>query len=123
MHKKHPVNVQFATRFRLLRDGDIALGPGKIELLRKVHETGSIANAAREMKMSYMRAWSLIQTMNRCFCAPLITSARGGTRRGGAHLTETGQRVLALADRLDRAMHKAALPSLDALSRLIKRES
>src|ERR1039458_6594506 len=47
-------------RFRILRGGDIALGPGKVELLALIGQTGSINKAARRMGMSYMRAWSLV---------------------------------------------------------------
>jgi molybdate transport system regulatory protein len=63
--------------------------------------TGSLAEAARRMGMSYMRAWKLIKTMNQCFREPLVILARGGKKGGGAHLSETGQRVLALYHRME----------------------
>ena len=63
--------------------------------------TGSLAEAARRMGMSYMRAWKLIKTMNQCFREPLVILARGGRKGGGAHLSETGQRVLALYHRME----------------------
>jgi molybdate transport system regulatory protein len=47
------------------------------------------------MRMSYKRAWGLVETMNRCFAEPLVTTARGGSAHGGAALTETGDAVLA----------------------------
>lgn len=88
-------------RFRILCGSDIAIGPGKAELLEKVHEVGSIAEAAKQMGMSYMRAWTLIRTMQRCFKQPLLSVARGGAKRGGAKLTDTGRKVLELYHALE----------------------
>jgi hypothetical protein len=58
-------------RLRIVWTKEVALGPGKADLLTLVGETGSIRDAAQRMRMSYMRAWKLIQTMNACFCEPL----------------------------------------------------
>ncbi len=83
-------------RLRITCGADIALGPGKVKLLELVAQTGSIAKAARRMQMSYMRAWTLLKTMERCFRQPLIEAVRGGSARGGTRLTATGAKVLAL---------------------------
>lgn len=45
----------------------ITFGPGKIELLRKVGEGHSISAAARTLGLTYKRAWTLIDTLNRGF--------------------------------------------------------
>ncbi|MGV8840378.1 MAG: winged helix-turn-helix domain-containing protein [Bauldia sp.] len=83
------------TTLRLSFGNDIAMGPGKAQLLDLIRETGSIAAAGRRMRMSYKRAWSLVVTMNRCFREPLVTLSRGGADGGGASLTDLGVRVLA----------------------------
>jgi molybdate transport system regulatory protein len=83
-------------QLRLLRADDIALGPGKADLLDAIGRTGSISAAARELGMSYRRAWLLVDTMNRNFRAPLVAASAGGSRGGGAGLTDDGARVLAL---------------------------
>lgn len=70
------------------------MGPGKADLLEAIDSTGSISGAAREMGMSYRRAWLLVDTMNSCFSEPLVTTAKGGTEGGGAALTPTGKKVL-----------------------------
>jgi molybdate transport system regulatory protein len=88
-------------RFRIVCEKEIAFGPGKADLLELIAETGSIGKAASRMKMSYMRAWSLIQTMNRCFKKPLILATHGGEGGGGAELTETGRQILALYRQLE----------------------
>src|ERR1700747_1810218 len=69
---------QLRPRFRVMSNETIALGPGKVDLLRLVAETSSISEAARKLGMSSMRAWTLIRTMNRCFTSDLILCARGG---------------------------------------------
>ena len=86
------------------------LGPGKAELLERIAATGSIAGAARAMGMSYKRAWSLIETLNAMFDAPLVQSARGGPGTGGAALTNRGKAVLAAY----RAIEDAAAAQTEA---------
>jgi len=94
-------------RFRIHCGGDIALGPGKADLLALIGQTGSINRAAKRMGMSYMRAWSLVQMMNRCFKEPLVIAAHGGEGGGGAELTETGRRMLALYRQMEAKAAKA----------------
>src|SRR5438034_10338212 len=83
-------------RMRVLCGEEIALGPGKVDLLALIDETGSIREAAGRMGMSYMRAWTLIKTMNACFQEPLVVASRGGKAGGGAALTEAGGTALKL---------------------------
>jgi molybdate transport system regulatory protein len=94
-------------RFRVMHLDEPALGPGKADLLMHLHETGSIVHAAEKLGMSYMRAWRLIQTMNRCFKEPLVQRQRGGKTGGGAALTPTGQQVLKLYRRIEAQSLKA----------------
>jgi molybdate transport system regulatory protein len=95
-------------RFRVMAGRTIALGPGKMQLLQLVEETGSLRQAAKKMGMSYMRAWTLLRTMNRCFTANLVVSIRGGRRGGGAQLTPMGEKVLGLYREMERASVKAS---------------
>lgn len=97
-------------RLRILFGPDIALGPGKAALLDAVARTGSISAAAREMDMSYRRAWLLVDTMNRCFKAPLVEASKGGAGGGGARITTLGLDVLARY----RAMELKAAASVAA---------
>jgi molybdate transport system regulatory protein len=90
-------------RIRILWGDEIAFGPGKADLLAAIADTGTIAGAARQLGMSYMRAWSLVRTMNQCFRAPLVDASRGGGSGGGAALTSTGREVLALYRRMETA--------------------
>ena len=86
----------------------IAMGPGKAALLDSIVKTGSISAAARELGMSYRRAWVLVDTMNSCFVSPLVETLTGGNRGGGAQVTEFGQEVLAHY----RAMEQKATASV-----------
>ena len=74
---------------------DQRIGPGKVHLLELVAQTGSISAAAREMDMSYRRAWLLLDEMNRMFKEPVIAAVTGGAHGGGAQLTELGETVIA----------------------------
>ena len=80
---------------RVLGKGAPAIGPGKAELIERIGKTGSISGAARAMGMSYRRAWQLVEALNRDFREPIVTTAIGGTRGGGAHVTPFGRRVVA----------------------------
>lgn len=95
-------------RLRLYLGDEIALGPGKADLLEAIQAAGSIAAAGRSMGMSYRRAWLLVDTMNRCFREPLVATERGGAGRGGASLTPLGAEALARYRALEAAARGAA---------------
>lgn len=117
MKKKNSRQDSLSLHLRLEVFGPekIALGPGKIELLSQLAETGSIREAAARMEMSYMRAWSLIQSMK-----PLVTTSRGGQQRGGAELTKGGREVLALYQTMAREARVACEPVWCKLQSLLR---
>jgi molybdate transport system regulatory protein len=79
---------------RVLAGDFPAMGPGKARLVTLIDSTGSISAAAREMGMSYRRAWQLVDAMNASFAEPLVVTAVGGKRGGGAAVTDFGRRVV-----------------------------
>jgi molybdate transport system regulatory protein len=85
-----------------------ALGPGKIRLLETIEETGSISAAGRAMKMSYRRAWLLLDELNHMFRKPVATTAHGGRSGGGARLTPFGKQVIAGYRKMETDAEKAA---------------
>ena len=107
-------------RLRVMVGGGIALGPGKVELLDFIAETGSIAEAAKRMEMSYMRAWTLVQQMEGCFTEPLLDRQRGGAARGGAQLTPFGARVLELYHRMEEESLRATEKSWRELRKRLR---
>jgi molybdate transport system regulatory protein len=100
---------------RLILRRGIAFGPGKAELLERIRDSGSIAAAGRQMKMSYTRAWGLVEAMNHDFAAPLVHSAKGGAGRGGATLTALGEEVLQRYRRIQASSARAVAADLRAL--------
>jgi molybdate transport system regulatory protein len=116
-----PKSVKVLPRWRIYCGEDIAVGPGKIELLAHVKQSGSLVDAAKAMDMSYMRAWLLVKTTNRCFKEPLVTLTRGGKQGGGAALTKTGERALALYQQLEKTSLSGTGSIQSQLIRLIKK--
>ena len=108
-------------RIRATRGDVILLGPGKADLLAAIGESGSIRSAAEQTGMSYMRAWSLVRTMNAAFRAPLVERTRGGSSRGGAALTALGRRVLALYQEMERRASRAIAPVWQRIARKLRR--
>ncbi len=84
------------------------VGPGKIALLERIADLGSIAAAGRSMGMSYRRAWELVEDLNRCFVEPVVETRLGGNTRGGATVTPLGAEVVgryrAIEDKAARAV-------------------
>ena len=67
--------------------GEHFLGPGPVELLERIADTGSISNAAKEMKMSYKKAWEIVNRLNEHMAAPVVIPQAGGEKGGGSTLT------------------------------------
>ncbi len=78
------------------------MGPGKADLLDAIRAQGSISGAARQLGMSYRRAWMLVDVMNRCWAEPLVSATPGA--RKGATVTPFGDAVLADYRRLEAGM-------------------
>lgn len=112
-------NRTVGARLRIVLEPDIAIGPGKADILEGIKETGSIAAAGRRMGMSYKRAWLLVETMNRCFKSPLVETTKGGKTHGGAVLTPAGEKVLGLYRRMEALTDKAIVREMKALRRLL----
>lgn len=104
-------------QIRVAFDSGLVIGPGKADLLEHVRDTGSISAAGRRMKMSYKRAWDLIDAMNRHFATPVVETSRGGTGGGGARLTAMGEEVIARYRRIQAEASEAVHPEVKALHR------
>jgi molybdate transport system regulatory protein len=97
-----------AIRLRIDLGPDSALGPGKIALLEYIGSTGSLSQAARELGMSYRRAWLLLDDVNRMFAEPAATTSVGGSGGGGAQLTDLGKAIIKVYREIESAAEKAA---------------
>jgi molybdate transport system regulatory protein len=110
--------IAFKMRIRIYA-GDRMLGPGKMALLAEIDSTRSLSAAAREMGMSYTRAWKLTQELNSDPNRPMIAMSRGGTSGGSAQVTAFGKKVLALYQSMERKSASAASPDGRRLARLL----
>ena len=108
-------------RLRVMCGRDAALGPGRVQLLELIGETGSLRAAAGRMGMAYMTAWMHVKALNRRFRLPVVVAKRGGKTGGGAVLTKTGRRVVALYHRMEAQSHAAIQKGFREFQTLLKR--
>ena len=97
---------------RVLAKDCPAMGPGKARLISLIDSTGSISAAAREMGMSYRRAWQLVEAINRSFNRPVVITAVGGKRGGGAAVTAFGREIVVEYYAMEEKASSAIAPDL-----------
>jgi molybdate transport system regulatory protein len=97
-----------AVRFRVDLGREEAIGPGKIALLEQIERSGSLSQAARELGMSYRRAWQLLDSLNHCFRERVAVTAKGGRRGGGATLTAFGRELIRIYREFDAEIQARA---------------
>jgi molybdate transport system regulatory protein len=114
-------DVRVCPRLRVMWSGEIALGPGRVDLLELIGQTGSLRAAALQMGMSYMRAWNLVKYTNRCFRRPLVETARGGRAGGGAQLTELGREIVTLYRDMEKRSQSAVGQPWAELRKFLKK--
>lgn len=112
---------QTGPRLRVVIEPDVAIGPGKADLLEAIRDTGSISAAGRKLGMSYRRAWLLVDELNQHLGAPVVAAVTGGAKGGGAALTRTGEEVLTRYRAMEAACRTAIAADVQALRALIKR--
>src|SRR5580698_5473964 len=104
-----------AVRLRIDIGPDCSIGPGKIALLEQIERSGSLSEAARVLKMSYRRAWLLLEDLNRTLGQPVTTASVGGAGGGGAHITAFGRHVAAAFREIERSTLSIATQQLEWL--------
>lgn len=76
------------------KDGELYVGWGRVMLLERIEKLGSIAEAARSMRLSYRNAWLWIEAMNRLAPSPLVEKIVGGVGGGCTRLTDEGRKAV-----------------------------
>jgi molybdate transport system regulatory protein len=109
-------------KISLIFESGARIGPGKARLLESIRDTGSISAAARDMRMSYKRAWVLLDSMNQAFTQTLVAASPGGAGGGGASLTEFGAEVLERYRRIHALADAHSAEDLAALARRTRAE-
>jgi len=103
-------------RFRVDFSDACSLGPGKIELLERIQQTGSLRQAAQALSMSYRRAWLLLDGLNHSFTEPVSTASVGGQGGGGVTLTPFGLEVIRCYRAAAEAIETVAKQELAAIT-------
>ena len=93
----------------------VRIGPGKVALLEAIARTGSISGAGRALRMSYRRAWELVEDLNQHVGRPVVSTAAGGAGGGGARLTPAGLAIVTEYRALEAETAAAAEARLAAL--------
>ena len=114
-----PLRATARTRIRIVYGEEFAIGPGKADLLEAIAESGSISAGARQLEMSYRRAWLLIDEMNRCFREPVVGTATGGKGGGGAQITAFGLAALKEFRALEQRVRTVVEKSLPSFNRML----
>ena len=86
--------LQMKGRLWIENDGETYLSWGRVVLLERIGEYGSVSAAAKSMQMSFSHAWHLVEAMNALAPKPLVEKQAGGRQGGGAWLTETGKQTI-----------------------------
>jgi molybdate transport system regulatory protein len=85
---------------RIESEDERFFGPGRLQLLENIMETGSISRAAKRMQMSYKKAWDMVNSMNQHTTKPIVSTQTGGEKGGGTIVTEEGKQLISAFKKL-----------------------
>jgi molybdate transport system regulatory protein len=105
----------FVVRFRIDFAGHSSVGPGKISLLEAIRDSGSLSQAARNIGMSYRRAWLLVESLKQSFREPVTLASTGGKDGGGMLVTQFGDALIKNYRELERDFETLAARRLRAV--------
>lgn len=88
------MNYKIKSRIWIELDDNVLLGEGRVRLLKAIESTGSLSKAAKNLNMSYKKAWTLIDAVNKTAKHPVVTTSIGGKNGGGAQLTTYGKTLI-----------------------------
>lgn len=99
---------QFTVNGSLWLEGDGVrfFGPGPVQLLELIQQTGSINQAAKKMQMSYKKAWQLVNNLNAMSAQPMVITATGGEKGGGSSISEEAVRMIGYHQQLRERFKK-----------------
>tara|TARA_R110002049_G_scaffold309212_2_gene518718 strand:+ start:2202 stop:2540 length:339 start_codon:yes stop_codon:yes gene_type:complete len=82
--------------------GHVLLGEGRVQLLKAIDDTGSLSKAAKSLNLSYKKAWSLLDSINKSAKTPVTINSIGGKGGGGAELTDYGKSLVTTFDDINK---------------------
>jgi len=113
--------TRLSIRYRIDFGESCAIGPGKIALLEAIDRSGSLSQAARELGMSYRRAWLLLDSLNSSFRQPVTEMMTGGKGGGGAVLTPFGTSLIEAYRAVEAAIASTAEKSFRTIAGAVAR--
>lgn len=96
------MGYKIKSRIWIESENNVLLGEGRVHLLKAIHETGSLSKAAKSLKISYKKAWQLLDSVNKSAKKPVTINSIGGKGGGGAELTEYGKSLVEAFDEINR---------------------
>lgn len=96
------MTYKIKSRIWIEADNHVLLGEGRVQLLKAIQETGSLTKAAKNLKMSYKKAWGLIDSVNKSSKKPVTINSIGGKGGGGAELTTYGKALIKTFDEINQ---------------------
>jgi len=96
------MNYKIKSRIWIEVDNKVLLGEGRVKLLKSIEETGSLSKAAKHLNMSYKKAWTLVDAVNKSADKSVITTSIGGKNGGGAQLTEYGKELISVFEEINK---------------------
>lgn len=85
---------------------NVFLGEGRVRLLKAIETTGSLSKACKSLKMSYKKAWTLLDAVNKSAMKPVVITSVGGKNGGGAQLTPYGKSLIEIFENINKGCWK-----------------
>ncbi len=96
------MNYKIKSRIWIEAGDNVLLGEGRVRLLKAIDETGSLSKAAKSLQISYKKAWTLIDAVNKSSIQPVTITSIGGKGGGGMVLTEYGRKLILAFDDINK---------------------
>lgn len=95
-------DYKIKSRIWIEANDNVLLGEGRVKLLKAIQETGSLSKAAKSLNMSYKKAWTLIDAVNKSAKEPIIITSTGGKGGGGAQITSYGEKMILVFEEINK---------------------
>ena len=96
------MSYKIKSRIWIESENHVLLGEGRVQLLKAIETEGSLSKAAKALGLSYKKAWSLIDSVNKSAKKPVTINSTGGKGGGGAELTDYGKQLIAVFEEINK---------------------
>lgn len=95
-------NYKIKSRIWIEAGDNVLIGEGRVRLLKEIDAQGSLSKAAKSMGMSYKKAWTLVDAINKSAKEAVVTKTVGGQQGGGTIITPYGKRLIEAFDTINK---------------------